>query len=159
MNFSCLLEAFLGVVTESKFDEKRIQNDNANTKFRVYYDEDILAVIYLVGVMLLSYKFKEEKYQLKQAVYNFLRQKIRLQNGFSPLHMCCDSATNVNKINMKNIILFPNILICQTLVACGVDVNAQDENKNTPLHMIAKCDVSDVSLRKIITCLILHGAH
>ena len=159
VNFSCLLEVFEGTVTETKLDEKRIQNDDENTKLRENYDKDILVCIYLVGVMLLTYKSKEEKYQLHQAVYNFLRKKIRLQNGFTPLHMCCDSVTNDNQIKMKNIILFPNSLICKTLVACGADANAQDENKNTPLHVIAKCDVSDVSLRKIITCLIEHGAH
>ena len=74
--------------------------------------------------------------------------------------MCCGSVTNDNNIDVKNVILFPNIHICKTLVACGANVNAQDNYKNTPLHIIAKCIVSDFDIqREIIMCLIENDAH
>ena len=76
--------------------------------------------------------------------------------------MCCDSGTNNNDIDVKCVLLFPNILtcICKTSVACRATVNAQDRNKNTPLHIIAKCTVADIDiLRENITSLIENGAH
>ena len=47
------------------------------------------------------------------------------------------------------------------ILKCGADANAQDENKKTPLHVIAKTgkQTSDVLIRKISEHLIQHGAH
>ena len=158
IKFSSLLESFKNAATEVTLGKKRIQN--GNTSFRMYYKTDILACIDLVGIMLLTYTSKEDENQLYRAVYGFIRQKPHLRNGFTPLHMCCDSVTNDNNIDVKNVILFPNILLCKTLVACGANVNAQDRHNDTPLHVIAKCRVSDFDiLREIITCLIENGAH
>ena len=156
---SYLLEVFEGVVSELTLEERRMQNDEGSTKFRENYDKDILVCLYMIGIMLLNKPTTKEKDQLHRAVYRFIHLKPRLQSGATPLHMCCDSSTNDNTIKMKRIILFPHTLICKTLLHCGADVNAQDENKQTPLHVIAKTGTSDVHIRKISMCLIEYGAH
>ena len=158
INFSSLLNCFHSAEIELRLNKDRMRQNEAN--YREYYEIDILTCMYLIGIMLLTYTSKNEEYHLNQAVYNFIHQKTRLQNGFTPLHMCCDSDTNDNDIDVEDEILFPNVLICKALVACGADVNAQDNNRNTPLHIIAKCvDVELDTRREIIKCLIDNGAH
>ena len=45
-------------------------------------------------------------------------------------------------------------------MACGANVNAQDRHNTTPLHIIAKCKISDIDIHKeIIQCLVENGAH
>ena len=55
-------------------------------------------------------------------------------------------------------------LLCKTLICSGLSVNALDENKNTPLHILAseanKVAPSDMKNHyDILTCLIENGAH
>ena len=161
IDFSSLLESFQIVVTEVKLETCRIQN--GDTHYQQYFETEILACMYLVGIMLLTYTSKHEENQLYRAVrnfMNFIRQEPQFENEFNPLHMCCTNVTNDNKIDVCNIILFPNILLCQTLVACGADINARDSHHNTPLHIIAKSNISDFEIqREIIKCLIENGAH
>ena len=101
-----LLESFQRVVTEATLDEYRIHT--GKPYYQKYYETDILACIYLIGIMLLTYTSKNEEYQIHQAVYNFIRQKPQLQNGLTALHMCCTSVTNDNNIDMGNVVSFPN---------------------------------------------------
>ena len=156
--FSSLLESFKRVVTEKTLDACRINNGEPH--YQKYYEIDIRACMYLVGLMLLSKKSKNEDYLFHQTVYNFIQHKPVLQNGFTPLHMCCANVTNDNNIDMENVIVFPNVPICQTLMTCGANVNAQDKHNNTPLHIIAKCKISDIDINKeIIQCLVENGAH
>ena len=158
INFSSLLNCFQSAETELRLDKGRMQIHGR--KYRQHYEKDILTCTYLVGIMLLSYSSKSEECRLNRAVYNFIHQNARLLNGFTPLHMCCDCDSNDNDIDVEGEILFPNVLICKAFVACGADLNAQDNNRNTSLHIIAKCvDVELESLREIIVCLIENGAH
>ena len=160
LNFSPLLEVFKEAVIELIQDKRQIQTDNnKNIKFKENHDKDILVCLYLIGMMLLTKTTSKENDQLRREVYNFLQQKPRLLGGATPLHMCCDCATNDNTIDVQNVILFPNTLICRMLLTCGADVNAQDEAKQTPLHVISKQGNSIVHIRKISKCLIEHGAH
>ena len=158
IKFSSLLNCFQIAETELRLDKDRMQINEG--QYRQFYEIDSLTCMYLVGIMLQSCTSNEEKCQLNQAVCNFIHQKFRLLNGYTPLHMCCDDDTNDNDIDVKDEILFPNLLICKAFVACAANVNALDNNRNTPLHIIAKCcDVELDTLREIIVCLIDKGAH
>ena len=161
INFSYLLEVFEGIVTELTLEERRMKEDTNGIEYRKSYDKGILVCLYMVGILLLCKPTAIEKHQLYRAVYKFITLDPRLKSGATPLHMCCDWGTNDNTMKMKNVILFPNTLICKTLLKCGADANAQDENKQTPLHVIAKTGkhASDVLVRKISERLIQDGAH
>ena len=157
-DFQSLLNCFQIAETELRLDKDRMQIDEG--KYRQYYDMDIITCTYLVGIMLRTYTSHGEEYNLNRAVYTFINQKARLLSGYTPLHMCCDSDLNDNDIDVKGEILFPNLIICKSFVACGANVNAQDNNRNTPLHTIVKSvDVELDTLREIIDCLIDNGAH
>ena len=158
IDFSSLLKCFHSAEIELRLDKDRMQTHEG--KYRQYYEIDILTCTILIGIMLRTYTSKEEECHLNRAVYTFIHQKARLLNGFTPLHMYCDGDSNDNNIDVRDEILFPNVLICKVFVACGANVNAQDNYRNTPLHIIAKCvDVEVDTLQEIIKCLIDNGVH
>ena len=163
INFSPLLESFHLVATELKADANQILKDEEDTiESIVNVKKDSLVCIYLIGIMLLTYESKEEESQLYRAVYNFIRQNTYHYDGVTPLHMSCNTATKINEnyIDENNVVLFPNTFICNTLVICGANVNAQDKDKTTQLHIISECADTDYdSLREITMCLIQNGAH
>ena len=158
INFSPLINSFKIAETELRLDKSRMEMNERRHKR--YYEMDIFRCIYLIGVMLMTYTSKEQENQLMQAAYRFVQQKPCLQTGLTPLHICCDSESNDNDIDVQDEILFPNISLCKTFVASGANVDAQDNNMNTPLHIIAKCANADLDvISNIILCLIDNGAH
>ena len=158
IDFSSLLNYFQSAETELRLDKGRMKLNEG--KYRQRYEMDIISCTYLIGIMLLSYSSNGEECQLNRVVYNFIQQKNRFQNGFTPLHICCDGDSNDNDIDVEGELLFPSVLICKVFVACGANVNAQDKNRNTPLHIIAKCvDAELDTISEIIMCLIDNGAH
>ena len=158
INFSTLINSFQIVETELRLDKGRMEINER--RYKRFYEIHIFTCIYLIGVMLMTYTSKEEENQLMRAAYKFVQQRPRTQNGSTPLHICCDSESNENDINVLDKILFPNVILCKTFVACGANVNALDNNMNTPLHIIAKCANADLDvISNIIKCLIDNGAH
>ena len=159
IDFSRLLEVFKEAESELILYKERTHPFKQNDKLSDNYEKDILVCLYLIGFMLLTKLTTKKIRQMCCEIYKFLQQNPRLQSGATPLHMSCDSKTSDNTINVRNIISFPNTLICKTLLHCGADVNAQDNNKETPLHVIAKTGNSIVQVRKISQCLVESGAH
>ena len=158
INFQSVLLCFKSA--ESKLNLDKIRMYSIIEKVSKIHEKDIMTCIYLVGIMLQTYTSKEEEFQLNRAVYDFIQTKPEIRNGYTPLHICCDSQSNNNTINMKNEVLFPNVRLCKVLVACGASVNAQDVNNETPLHVVAKCNNFDSNfLSEIILCLLENGAH
>ena len=158
IDFHPLLESFQKVVNEATRDQYRIQN--GEIKYQKNYETDIRVCMYLIGLMLLTYTCKDEEKQIYRAVYRFVQLSTKLQNGFTPLHICCSSRTNEYRLYLGGAVEFPNAHICKTLVKCGANVNAQDKYNNTPLHIIADCNILDDDiLRDIINCLVENGAH
>ena len=158
INFSSLINSFQIAENQLRLDKSRMKMNER--RFKRFYEMDIFTCIYLIGVMLMTYTSKEEEHQLMRAAYKFVQQKPCLQNGSTPLHICCDTESNDNNIDVKDEILFPNETLCNTFVACGANVNALDNNMNTPLHIIAKCANADLDvISNIIVCLMDNGAH
>ena len=158
IDFQPLLESFQRVVNEATRDKYRIQNGEPNCQ--TFYETDILVCMYLIGIMLVTYTCNDEERQMYRAVYHFIQHNPQLQNGFTPLHMCCSSLTNDNNFNLGDHISFPKARICQTLVACGANINTRDMYNNTPLHIISKCKISYVGIHEeIIKCLMENGTH
>ena len=158
INFLSLINSFKIAETELRLDKSRVEMNERRHKR--YYEKDIFTCIYLIGVMLMTYTSKEQENQLMQAAYRFVQQKPCLQTGLTPLHICCDSESNDNDIDVEDEILFPNVTLCKTFVASGANVDAQDNKMNTPLHIIAKCANADLDvISNIILCLIDNGAH
>ena len=146
-----------------------IDNDSRKSDERKY-ENNVLACLYLIGIMLKISKTEAENEDLARAVYNFIQVNPKIENGYSLLHICCDAFTEhpsyIGRERMDDIIVFPDIELLRLLINCGARVNAQDKRKNTPLHVVSSCasmicDVADDqdTLHKIMTCLIENGAH
>ena len=159
IDFLFLLESFQIVELEAARDEYQIKGGETNYQ-NPAYEADILACMYLIGLLLLTYTSKDDEKQMYLAVNNFVQLNTKLQNGFTPLHICCSSLTNDYRLGFGDAVVFPNARICKTLVTCGANVNAQDIYYNTPLHIIAECKILDDDIhRDIIICLVENGAH
>ena len=118
--------------------------------------------VYLIGI-LLTISTDGDHDDIYRAIYKFIRLVPQLKNGYSPLHMCCSNVQYTEYDPLLNVIQFPNALLCKAFVTCGSNVNAMDNDHNTPLHTIARCvdtDTDDIDpCIEIITYLIENGAH
>ena len=98
--------------------------------------------IYLIIVMLKVFNTSKHKDDMHMAIARFVKLKLLLGNGYSPLHMCCDGNTHaVMFLFIENrtwiAVSFPYTVLCKTLISCGAEVNALDNDRNTPLHILA----------------------
>ena len=166
VDFVSLKEVFEHATVELMSDMKRIHKSDEHAEdtdsLQEVYQSNIHTCIYLLVIMLKLSKTEDEIDDLHRVVYKFLRQKPCLKNGYTPLHMCCDSATIVDDFHVNDVVKFPNASLCKTLVDCGANINALDSRKNTPLHIIVKYanPISDFeTLHQIMICLIKNGAH
>ena len=163
VELKAVIEIFEHLTTELISNVETIMKKESNAdSLQTDCDEIILASVYLVGLMLRTDNFEHEKRNIHKAVYEIIRQNPTLQNGYTPLHMCCDSDSETDYGSLEDVVSFPNAKICKTFLACGAKVNAPDKNHNTPLHIIAKCadTVSDFdTLYETLMVLIANGAH
>ena len=125
--------------------------------------EDVIQVcVYIIGILLMISN-DDDHDDVYRAIYKFIRLAPQLQNGYSPLHMCCSNVQYTKYDSLLNVIQFPNVSLCQAFLSCGSNVNAMDNDHNTPLHTIATCvdtDTDDIDpCIEIINCLIEHEAH
>ncbi|CAF1381116.1 unnamed protein product [Didymodactylos carnosus] len=80
-------------------------------------------------------KEKEEYYQL---MHKFNRLNFRTNNGSTLLHLAVVPNTFPNEYYIERNCKFPSLSAVQVLIECGgIDVNALDFNRNTPLHLLA----------------------
>lgn len=163
VDFKSIKEVFDHATLELKLDTKRItKEDGDSDSLQEVYQVNIHTCIYLLIIMLKIDKTDEEVDELHRAVYKFIQQKPCLRNGYTPLHICCDSATIVDDFHVNDVVTFPNAPLCKVLVACGANVNALDNRKNTPLHVIVKYTnpISDFeTLHHIMMSLIKNNVH
>ena len=165
IEFSSILEVLELGITELELSLERIAKAEADTKsLKNEHEENILACIYLVDIMLRMVNRDDEEHNLHRAVYKFNKLNLCLTNGFTPLHIVCGNSDTFEhtKFDVKDVIVFPDAMLCRTLLICGARVNAHDNQRNTPLHIIAKCAESindSETLSKMIECLIINGAH
>ena len=163
IEFSAVLEVFKHITAELESVTTRIAAEESDAHvLKVNCQDIIIACMYLLGIMLTISKNEKDRTDIHRDVYDFIRQKPALLNDFTPLHISCGSTTFVCDVHLSNIVGFPNVMLCKTLIDCGASVNATDNGKKTPLHVIAKCanTVSDTDiLNEIVVCLIENGAH
>ena len=95
-------------------------------------------------------------------LFQVVRLNPRYRNGCTLLHLCVESSTSVDSFHISDIVRFPCAVAAKLLVEAGADVEAMDNERNTPLHRIVtyRRVVHDFSsLHAIISLLIESGAH
>ncbi|KAK0096358.1 hypothetical protein PV326_005706 [Microctonus aethiopoides] len=144
---------------DSKDDaEQYLEETESNITTTLY----ILTI--LVKLMALNIKVYNET-DINKAhylVHKLCALKMSLRDGQTLLHLAVNAKTPVDDFHTNDVCKFPCAATARLLIQCGADVNAMDNERNTPLHMIVTYQkpISDfMTLHGIILELINGGAH
>ena len=93
-------------------------------------------------------------FEVKQAVFEFVRVGALGRGGGSPLHLAC--ARDSSSVGRYPICVFPSVPAISLLLECGADPNSKDVEGNTALHTAA---LNKPAKPAVIQTLLDHGAH
>lgn len=159
-----VLNAALYEITELK---KRIENqakDAADPSLLDEMESMLIHTIYIIVIVckIIATISEDEQYELKKLIHKIIKVGATTKNGYTMLHLCVDSDTPVDSFHTEDVCQFPCSLTANFLIRLGADVNARDNCRNTPLHIIVGYNkpISDfMTLFVIIARLIEFGAH
>ncbi|XP_053596423.1 protein fem-1 homolog B-like isoform X1 [Microplitis demolitor] len=170
LQFTQVMNVLESSVTELSRNKLKINNTDAD-EIEQYLDEtesNITSALYiltiLVKLMALNQKSYDEK-DIKKArylVYKLCALKMTLRDGQTLLHLAVNANTPVDDFHTNDVCKFPCCATAKLLIECGADVNAMDNDRNTPLHVIVAYEkpISDfLTLHGIVVELINAGAH
>ena len=100
---------------------------------------------------------------LRTAALSLVNIDCRGCGGRSLLHMAVDSSTSVNDddIELSEMFQFPSDATVELLLLCAHDINCEDNNGDTALHVLAKQfgrTEDEKLLESIFRILIMHNA-
>ncbi|XP_050296415.1 protein fem-1 homolog B isoform X1 [Anthonomus grandis grandis] len=127
-------------------------------------ESNLTTTLYLLTILtkLMKKCNEEEKFNVQRMVFALNQLQLTLRNGQTLLHLACNVETPVDDFHTNNVCKFPCAETTRLLIRCGANVNAMDNDRNTPLHVIVKYNkaiLDFLTLHSIIMDLIENGAH
>ena len=125
-------------------------------------DLNIHTSLYLLYILHQIKRTEEEDFTVCKAVYRYNRLQLHLKNGSTPLHMICDDKTAIDDFHVNDVVHFPSDTLVSLVIHCGAEVNATDNEGNSPLHTIVRYNrpISDfLTLHNIIVNFLEAGCH
>ncbi|XP_047740597.1 protein fem-1 homolog B isoform X2 [Hyalella azteca] len=104
----------------------------------------------------------EKEMRLYTAIYRLLRTNSLTCRGQTLLHLAVSPETHVDDFYTNLVCKFPCASTARLLISCGANVNALDNARNSPLHLIVPYQkpISDfLTIYNIIQGLVEAGAH
>ncbi|XP_063980650.1 protein fem-1 homolog B isoform X2 [Diachasmimorpha longicaudata] len=171
LQFNQLLDVLEASVVELGRNKARMLTSDAKEDTEQYLEEtepNIMTTLYILTILVKLMALNEKAYDedsVKKArflVHKLCALKMTLRDGQTLLHLAVNSKTPVDDFHTNDVCKFPCSATAQLLINCGADVNAMDNERNTPLHVIVTYQkpISDfMTLHSIVLELVDAGAH
>ncbi|XP_043283534.1 protein fem-1 homolog B isoform X2 [Venturia canescens] len=133
-------------------------------------ESNIITTLYILTILtklmtINGYGKNCDEPEVKRAhylVHKLCALRCTFTNGRTLLHLAVNAKTPVDDFHTNDVCKFPCAATVKLLIQCGADVNAMDNDRNTPLHLIVtyqKPISGFMTLHCIILELIDAGAH
>ncbi|XP_033322201.2 protein fem-1 homolog B [Megalopta genalis] len=169
IDFSQVLSVLLAIVTVFIRNKLRMKSLHSKEDIEQYVEETELCItsaLYILSIVAKLLAVNENKI-LDQDIANayclvhkLCALELRLKDGQTLLHLAVNANTVVDDVDTYK---FPCAATAKLLIRCGADVDAMDNKRNTPLHVIASCKVPNSALLKTLYSIIKDlreaGAH
>ncbi|KAL0116467.1 hypothetical protein PUN28_009848 [Cardiocondyla obscurior] len=171
LDISQVINVLEASVTELNRNKAKIQNPDSKDDIDQCIEEmesNITTTLYILTILTKLMTVNEnrcDESDLTQAhhlVHKLCALQLCLKDGQTLLHLAVNAKTPVDDFHTNDVCKFPCAATARLLIRCGVDVNAMDNERNTPLHIIVGYNkaISDfATLHSIIVDLIEAGAH
>merc|ERR550517_1752082 len=156
VSFADIMTVFKRAVREVKAGQTALEAGEGRGGDSTYFNRTIVILLHLVCLLtkLIPHLEKNKVYDVKQAVYEFVKVGAKGRGGSSPLHLACSRDTS--SVGRYPICNFPSVPTIDLLLQCGAPVNARDNDGNTALHAAA---LNKPAKAAVIQSLLQHGAH
>merc|ERR1719203_1826012 len=156
VNFTDIMTVFRRAVKEVMAGQTALEAGELRGGDSTYFNRTIVILLHLVCLLtkLIPHLEKEKVFEVKQAVYEFVRVGALGRGGGSPLHLAC--ARDSSSVGRYPICVFPSVPAISLLLECGADPNGKDNDGNTALHTAA---LNKPAKPAVIQTLLDHGAH
>lgn len=173
IDFSQVLSVLTADITELCRNKLNISNSQSEEDMKQHIEEMELNIMNTLYILSIVSKFliwnenkitEQEKANAYYLVHKLCALQLHLKDGQTLLHLAVNVDTFVDLYNTNGVCKFPCAATTKLLIRCGADVDAMDNERNTPLHMITSWTkpiyaVKSTTLYSIITALEEAGAH
>ncbi|XP_071558315.1 protein fem-1 homolog B [Temnothorax nylanderi] len=171
LDISQVINVLEASVTELHRNKVKIQNPDSKDDIDQFVEEmesNITTTLYILTILTKLMTLNGDRCdesdltQAHHLVHKLCALRVCLKDGQTLLHLAVNAETPVDDFHTNDVCKFPCAATARLLIHCGADINAMDNERNTPLHIIVGYSkaISDfATLHSIIIDLIEAGAH
>ncbi|RZF44658.1 hypothetical protein LSTR_LSTR000610 [Laodelphax striatellus] len=136
---------------------------NEEAQLKEEMERNVISALYVLVISSkLNEKYcKDDDYKLRKLIFKLNKLQVTSKIGQTLLHLCVNPDTPVDEFHTNDVCRFPCSDTAKLLIHCGANVNAMDDEGNTPLHVIVRQHHANdfIALHKIVNSLAEAGAH
>ncbi|XP_012285319.1 protein fem-1 homolog B isoform X2 [Orussus abietinus] len=171
LQFTQVVKVLEASVIELGRNKIKMNKPDSKDDINQYIEEtesNITTTLYILTILTKLMTLNEKEYDeaeinnVHYLVHRLCALRMSLRDGQTLLHLAVNAETPVDDFHTNDVCKFPCAATAKLLIQCGADVNAMDNERNTPLHIIVSYQksISDfLTLHTIVIELINAGAH